>query len=222
MCTGAEIIPLVVAAASAGAGVYNTNKTLSKQDAALAQSIRNQAGKQQKADARVNEEIAALEASRSTDERNANLAAYTDSLRKNSKQMTAGLTPTIGGAAFVEGSKNAATDVNSYAGKFADLMSRIDAASDQRRGEGVGMGRAATDLSLIAREAEGQAYLDKLKYDKIRRNPWLDALSQVGMAYAGAKMPSGGFSIKKPASVMKSGMSMNVSPSSLNQFRGYT
>ena len=61
------------------------------------------------------------------------------------------------------------------------------------------MGKAATDLSLIGREADGQAYLDKLKYDRIRRNPWLDALSEVGMAYAGAKMPTGGFSFGRGA-----------------------
>lgn len=191
--------------ASATAKAYNANQTAKKQDRALATGIRNQAKKQQQADGRVNEEIAKLEASTAENQRQKNLMGYTDAIRKRAGDMTAGLTPAIGSGAFREGSASAAEGIQQYAADNANLMARIDAPSYQRMDEAKGYGRMATDLDIIKRESDGQAYLDKLRLDRIRENPWIDALADIGMGVAGSGMT--GFDAGKAASKAASGVS---------------
>jgi hypothetical protein len=183
---GAEVlIPLAIAAVSTGAQVYNTRRTANKQDAALAGSIRNQASKQRQIDARTNAEVAKLEQSRSADEAAASRAAYGEQLRRNRAAMEGGLTPNVGSAAFKEDAAQGVKEVGGYADETAGLMSRMDAPTMQRQGEGFGFQQLATDNMITGREAQGQAFMDDLRLRAIRRNPWIDAASQIGMAYAG-------------------------------------
>lgn len=184
-------VELAILAAATGMKLYNQSQTVKKQDRALATSIRNQASKQRQADARVNEEITKLEGSTAENQRVKNLNAYTDALRKRAGEMTAGLTPAIGSAAFQTDAASAADGVRQYADDNASLMARIDAPAYQRRDEAKGQGVLATDLSLIGREAEGQAYLDKLRLERIRENPWLNAIADIGIGVAGSGLGGG-------------------------------
>ncbi len=193
------IVALAAAAAAAGTSAYNTNQTAKKQDRALAGSIRNQDKKQQEIDARINKEVQELSQSNSADERAESLANYTDTVRKGSGDITAGLTPGIGSDAFKADAAKGAQGTLDYAGNIAGLMSRIDAPSMQRRGEAFGYGRLATDNNMIAREARGQAFLDELRLRSIQRNPWLDAaaatMSSYGGNFSGAPTSATGSSI---------------------------
>ena len=171
-------IALALAAAAAGTSYYNTQKTAKNADNALATQIRNQGSKQKEADAKVNEEVAKLKASRSDDERQKALTGYLDTLRGGKAQLEKGLTPDFGSATFQADAAKSAQGVEQFAQDRAGLMSRVDASLDQRRGEGYDYGRLDTDLGLIGREARGQDFLDQLAVQKAsRRNAGLDALS---------------------------------------------
>lgn len=189
---GAEVlVPLAIAALSTGATVYNQRRTERKQDTQLADSIRRQSGKQKQADAKVADEVKRLEGSTAQDARRQRLADYMASLQRGKVQRDAGLTPTIGSAAFQQGAAQAREGAGQYAGQTADLMSQIDAAGMQRQSEGFGFGKLATDLNLIGREAKSDAWIDGLRLRMIRKNPWIDAAAGIGMGVAGGMMGGG-------------------------------
>ena len=187
------IIALALAAAAAGTSYYNTQQTAKRTDSALADQIRNQGKKQGEADAKVNEEVAKLKASRSEDERQKSLSGYLDTLRKGKGELEAGLTPNFGSATFQQDAANDAAGVEQFAQNRAGLLARMDAPLDQRRGEGYDYGQLATDLGLIGREAQGQNFLDELNVKrKSRRNAGLDALSSfLGGAASGVSSMGG-------------------------------
>jgi len=66
-------------------------------------------------------------------------------------------------------------------------MSRMDAPGLQRVNEGILFDNAAVDLGMIQRDAAGQNYLDTLKLNSIKANPWVDALATGMGAYASAR-----------------------------------
>lgn len=187
---GAEVlIPLLIAGASTGAQLYNTNRTERKQDNQLASSIRRQGKKQAEADKRVDEEVRNLEQSTAQEERRERLGQYMQTLERG--KQTSGFLPNVGGDAFQADSAEAQAGVQAQAASDAGLASRIDAAGMQRQGEAFGFGRLGTDLQRIGRESQGDAYIDELRLRMIRRNPWIDAASQFGMGAAGALMGAG-------------------------------
>lgn len=182
LATG-TIIALATAAASAGITAFNTHQTAKKQDRALATDIRNQGEKRREGEARTNAEIEKLKLSTSEDERQKKLTAYTDALRKKQGEITSGLTNGVGGETFQQDASTAAQGAVNYGMENADTMSRIDAPIDQRVGEGVSFGNLGIDMNTIAREAQGRHFLDQLRYNSIRRNPWIDAgASMIGAA----------------------------------------
>lgn len=189
-------IALALAAASAGAQYYNTTQTNKRTDNALAGQIRNQGEKQKQADAKVNEEVASLQKSRSEESRVKSLDSYMDTLRKGRGKLEAGLTPNIGSDAFRADSAAAAQGVEDFAGDRAGLMARIDAPTMQRQQEAFGYGNLGTDLNLISREASGQNFLDELRVKRAsQRNAGLDALSAfLGGAAGGMAGGAGGTS----------------------------
>src|SRR5690606_36633225 len=125
--------------------LYNTRRTEAKQDRALADSIRNQGRKQAQADARVNEELAKLESSRSDDERRQREGQYLDTLRSRRGVQQSGLSSVVGSSTFQQDLGDARADNAAFAADTAGLEARIDASSMQRQGEGFGFGRLATD-----------------------------------------------------------------------------
>lgn len=191
-------LALLATAGGAGLNAYNTNRTLSRQDASTAQGIREQSRIQQKADAQVAEQVKKLEGSRSADERAQRMGDYMKALVTARRKTEGGLqNPALGGA-FNEAGAAAARDLATKGTTRADLMAGVDAPGMQRQGEAFDFGRLATDLSLIGRESEGQRFISDLRTRSIRRNPWIDVASSVlsglgsGMAGAGSGAAAGG------------------------------
>lgn len=184
-------IALALAAASAGTQYYNTEKAADRADNQAATGIRAASEKQRTADAEVAAEVERMRKSSSEDERANALTSYMDTLRKGRQQSEAGLTPSIGSEAFKADSAAATTGVQDYGKQFASLMSRIEAPGTQRMNEGFQYGNLATNLGLIGREAAGDAYINNLRMNGIRRNAGLDFASSLMGAGAGAAAGSG-------------------------------
>ena len=142
----------------------------------------------------MNQQVLDLENSTAADERAARMDDYMGQLRANKSNITSGLAGGIGSAAFRNDSAAAATDVLAGAEDMAGLMSRMDAPAMQRQGEAFSMGHLGSDLGLLGRQSSGQEFLDGLRMNSIRRNPWIDVAAQVGSAYAGARMGAAGAS----------------------------
>lgn len=170
---------LALSAAGAGASAYNTNRTAAQQDQEAARGINAQAQKQRQIDERVSQEIGALENSSPEDERKLALDKYLSQLRTARGNASGDL------GAAPEGSRYGADVATSQAGiqnfgeKVAGILARIGAARDQRLNEGYAIGRMGSDTASIAREAQGQDFLNRLRLGNIRRNPWIDAGSSV-------------------------------------------
>ncbi len=190
---GTEVlVPLAIAALSTGAQVYNGQQVKRREDQNLATTLRTQGAHQREADAKVNDQVAQLAASTSADERAKREGQYLDALARRRGTQQAGLTPTVGSATFNADNAAARTASDAMATRTAGLEARIDAPTLQRQDEGFGYGRLATDLSLIDRQASGDAYLDELRRRAIRRNPYIDAAASLGQGYAASSLGSRG------------------------------
>lgn len=185
-------IAALLAAGGAGLNYYNTSKTEKKQDKALAQDIRNQGKKRAETQALTNKEIEKLTASRSADEKEANLAQYTDAIRKAAGNATRGLSGGMGGERFQQDAADASKAVTAFGNDRANTISAIDAPIDQRFGEGVSFGNLGVDIGNVTRQAEDQHFLDQLRLKGIKRNPWLDIASAAMSGAASAGIGSGG------------------------------
>lgn len=195
---GALAVPLLLAGGSAAASAYNTRRTEKKQDRALADKIRNQGRKQQEADAKVNATLDGMKGSNPAGDRAAALSEYVAQVQANKGNMNAlGAQGGRTSDAYAQAASDAALGVASETADTAGLMATQDGATRMRVREGSDQARLGTDLGLVRREADGLAYLDDMRINSIRRNPWLDAASAVmgamagGMGGAGAGAASG-------------------------------
>lgn len=190
---GAEVlIPLALQAISGAASYINTRNTARKQDDALAASIRNQATKQRQADAIVNQLVQKTSDSNPQDYQQSTLQRYMTQIAANKANANGGLNQ-VGRTsdAYRTGALDAALGVGQYGTSLSNVLSRIDAPTLQRQQEGFDRVAASNQIGQVAREAKGQDYLDKLRYDRIRRNPWLDLFAGVASAAAGSGIGSG-------------------------------
>lgn len=181
-------IPLALALGSAGVSAYNTRRTEKKKDRATAEKIRTQGRKQQEADARVNATLDKMAGSNPAGDRQAALSEYVAQVQAN--RGTAGAIGAQGGrvsGAYADAAADAALGVNAATAEQAGLMATQDGATRMRQREGSEQAGLGTDIGMIRREADGLAYLDDMRINSIRRNPWLDAASAVlgGMSSAG-------------------------------------
>ena len=183
-------IALGITLLGAAASAYNTQQTAKKQDRALAAQITQQGKKQQQASAKSAEALAAQAQSDPVDEQAQQMESYLSTLRQG--QQNAGLNTGPGGfsEAYRQGTAEAGQQLGEYGSTRAGLLSRIDAPRLQRQNEGILFDTLGNELRMIGREASGQNYLDQLRYNSIRRDPWLDALSGVASG-AGSAMASG-------------------------------
>lgn len=183
-------IALGITLLGAAASAYNTQQTAKKQDRALAAQITQQGKKQQQASAKIAEALAAQAQSDPVDEQAQQMESYLSTLRQG--QQNAGLNTGPGGfsEAYRQGAAEAGQQLGEYGSTRAGLLSRIDAPRLQRQNEGILFDTLGNELRMIGREASGQNYLDQLRYNSIRRDPWLDALSGVASG-AGSAMASG-------------------------------
>ncbi|MCW0413476.1 hypothetical protein NG831_06565 [Xanthomonas sacchari] len=187
-------VPLALAAVGAGTSYYNTQQTAKRQDNALADQIRQQNARQAEADAQVNNLVQKRATSDASTERAQTLGAYLDQVRAATGAATSGLGQ-VGKVsdAYQQAANDAALGVADYGQKSAQLMSRIDAPTQQRQREALQNAQFQTDLGLIKRNAAGDDYLAKLRLQRIRENPWLSAASQLATSAAASSAASGGF-----------------------------
>lgn len=187
-------IALALAAAAAGTSYYNTQQTAKKTDRAAAAGIRSQAERQRQADARTNQIIDAQSASTPDAAKMDTLGQYMQQVRAGAAGAGRGIQQSgATSRAAQESAADAALGVSSYGGKIAELMAAMDAPQLQRRQEAVNMARGGSDLERIASFAGGDQFLNQLRLQGIRRNPWLDAFSSfAGGAASGAAGGWGG------------------------------
>jgi len=188
-------VPLALSALGAGASYYNTQQTAKKQDNALAQQIRNQQNLQHQADARTAQMIQQQGQQTDTKEKAAGLAANQAVLQANAGQAQKVFqVPGAVSQAYQTAGANAAQGITNFGNQQADLQSSINAPSQQRQNNRVNIDNYGNDLGLIARKASGQNFLDQLKLQSVRRNPWIDVGSGLLNGAAGAYGGSGGWS----------------------------
>lgn len=184
-------IMLALAAAAAGTQYYNTQHTLQQQDNAAAAQLRQQGKRQQEADAKVNELIQKTASSNPDSEKADILGKYMQQMQANGGNATQGLGQ-VGKVsdAYTTAANNAALGIGDYGKHVAGLLSRIDAPVAQRRGEAIDAANFESDINRIKRFSAGDDFLAKLKYDRIRRNPYLDLAAGL-MGGASSAMGSG-------------------------------
>lgn len=177
--------PYALAALAGGASYYNTSNTARKQDQAATQGIQQQAKRQQQADQQVSEELDQLATSNAEDERQASMDQYLTQLRRT-RSAANNATPQVAGASqrYTQDVTDRAAQSDATATRVADLMSRINAPAYQRLNEGQNSAQLASDINQIKRSSEGDDFITQLRVKSISRNPWLDALSSAGSAYA--------------------------------------
>jgi len=194
MAQFAAVIPYVLAAAGAGASYVNERNTARRQDETAAAGIRQQAARQREADSTVSDLIDKQAGSSGADEQANVLGQYMQQLRQAKAGSTTGLSQ-IGNVSDTAraAEADAALGVSDYGTRIASLMSAIDAPGLQRQNEAVDRARGGVALEGIGRNAEGDAFLNQMRLQGIRRNPWLDAFSSfAGGAAGGMASGSGG------------------------------
>lgn len=180
-------IALALAAAAAGASYYNTQSTAKKQDKSAAEGIRRQAARQREADASVDKAIQAQAGSSGADEKAGVLENYMQQVRASKAGATKGLAQSGNLSDKARTSEiDAALGVGNFGEKIAGLMAGMDAPVLQRQNEAVNRARTAVDLEGIGRNASGDAFLNQLRLQGIRRNPYLDAFSSFAGGAAGS------------------------------------
>lgn len=183
---GVEMAALAATAIAAGAQAYNTQKTERKQDRSLAESIRNQSQKQQKADSEVAQLVNQQAQSSPDQHRQQAEQQYLDQARRASPNAAPGFNQAGRVSdAFSDRAEAAAAGLQQYGGERSNLMARQDAPGMQRFAEGAAMNDSRVNLNMISRDAQGQAFLDSLRTRAIRRNPWIDAGAAALQGYAG-------------------------------------
>lgn len=199
MGTEAFWIPVALAAAGTGVDYYAGQEAASERDRVLAGGIKRQRQRQSEADARINQELAAREASNPDDERQQAMAQFMEQL-KRARGPAGGTTdvPTAGDR-YRADSAAAKVGIQNFGTRRADTASRISAPIRQRTGESISADRTGADVGLIGRKARGDDYVTQLKASSITEDPWLKALGialrAAGMAYgAGAGAVGGGTS----------------------------
>lgn len=171
-------IGMALSAAGAGAQAYTQKKTAEGQDRAAAMGIKRQQAKQREIDSRVDDSIGALERSSPEDERAASLDQYMQQLRSARGNMNGADVPVTGGR-YGEDVTASKAAIGNYGDKVANLLATIRAASDQRTNEGYEIGRMGSDVAGTARNAAGEAFLNQLRMNGIRPNPWVNAAGEV-------------------------------------------
>lgn len=169
------LIPAALSLLSGGMSYYNTRQTAKKQDNALASQIQHQRQVQQEADARTRSLIQQQGQRNDSAEKAKGMAANTGVLAANQQQAMNPLrTQGAVSQAYANSGANAVQGIANYGNNQADLLSSIAAPGQERQNNIKNLDNYNSDIGLLKRKAEGQNYLDQLKFQSIHRNPWLD------------------------------------------------
>jgi hypothetical protein len=185
--------PLIIAAiASSAIQRRNQNKTAKRQDKAAAQSLRNQAEFQRKANARTDEQINNLEKSGPEDEFRQRSGDIRKQLRLKQSMALAGLQQNAGASdAFNSGADTAGGTAVGYGDDINKWLSGIDAPGLQRQGEAFERADVENSLNTLRRNSAQEQNLLRLRQAGIRDNPLLSMLSTGLSAYGAAGVGRG-------------------------------
>lgn len=202
MGTGAELIPLALAAAGTAATAYNSYDTARRADRSAAQGIRDQAGHQREIDQRVNQEVQAVSRSNPEDAARKSTADFLGALRRT--RGAAAPAGVIGGSSrYADESGALGGQIQDYGADVAGNMGQINAPQLQRQQEGVGFGRLASDIGAQVRAANGDQFLNQLRQRAVRPNQGLqlfgELASTAGQGLAANARPAGMPATNTPA-----------------------
>ncbi|MFX1725010.1 hypothetical protein [Stenotrophomonas sp. AS1] len=177
----------------AGANYHNTQQTQKRQDNELGRQIQQRSARQQEADREVMDTLADRAGNNGDASRSSMLDQYLNQVRAAQGSATSGLQQ-VGGvsSAYRQAANDAALGISDYAGDTANLMSRIDAPMRQRQGEAQQNAQLSSKLGLIGNRSISDDFLSNLRLQGIRRDPGMDAFSQIASIYAGAAAGGGG------------------------------
>jgi len=181
---GVAAIPYLLAAASAGVQYQTQRNAAKKQDATLAQQIRQNAGRQKEASAAIDAAMQQRASEDAGETRKATTDQYLQQVRAAQGQATSGLNQ--GGAlsdAFRQSAQDAALGIGEHGERTAELMGRIDAPALQRQREGQQTGQLGIELNDLAQQGRGQDFLHQLRLARIQPNPW-GQLTAAGLGIA--------------------------------------
>lgn len=192
MGTGAELaVPLLISGAATGAQVLNQEAAARRADRLTAMGIRQQGLRQREVNTRVDDQIGQIAGSNPAAEEQQANAQYMEQLRRSRAQARGA--PGVPGASdrYVEDVGAGDAMVDSTAGRVAQLMARANAPLLQRDRELQGLDRLRSDVGVIGRASEGDAFLNQLRVRGVRPNPWVNAAAGVAQGYAGARAARG-------------------------------
>lgn len=184
-------VATVTAIVAAGATAYNSNQTAKKQDHQLAAQLQSQSVKQRQADAATAQLIAHEGQQNNHAAQSSALSQFTQALQANKSNALRPLT-TPGGVseAYKKAGSDAALGITDSGGKFANLISNIDAPMQTRKNDQRALDDYGIGIDQIKRFSAGDDFLAQMKLRGIRRNPWIDAgasvIGGVGRGYAGS------------------------------------
>jgi hypothetical protein len=181
MGTGIEAwaVPAAIAAIGTGAQIYTQRSAQKDQNAAMAAGMRDVQKRQRDADLKINEEIGALEGSTADDERAQSMQRFMDTLN-TARRTTAG-DPAVPGASdlYQQDVASSQAGVKNFGDQVAATLARINGATMQRTNENRGFARTGDEVSGIARNAEADAFLARLRASGIMPDPYINAAGQL-------------------------------------------
>lgn len=184
MCTGAELIPLLIAGAGTAVSVGAQQSAARKQDREAAAGILRQAQLNREAGAKVSKTLDQLEQSNPQEDIAKRQASYMDALRRAQPSTNKALPDAVGGSDRFAEDVSAARGANAAeAGTTAGLMARIDAPTIQRTREGQLANDTLSQLSLLDDRSRQADYLTRLRVSMQKPNPWAIGAGQALNGY---------------------------------------
>lgn len=197
MCTGAELIPILMAGGGTALSMDAQQDAARDQARAAGDRARTADEFNRKAGSRVSEEISRLKSSTSEPEEKAAEGGFMAALRQAQANNGGVSEANTGGASQRFAQDMDETSTANAAGNrgAARSLARIDAPFMQRVREGAGSSRARSDLSVLGNAAQGQDFLQQLRMSMIQPDAGQMALgslvSSAGQAMGGRMKPVG-------------------------------
>ena len=171
-------------------GDYQANK---KRDRIIRMIMERRARQQEEIDAALMSEVGTLRGETPEAERDKAMSEFVGQLRA-----TRAAQPTSLGARGTVSNREAAevgelrAGLGQFSNREADITARIDSQRRMREGQGLRLGRLGTDLTEKTRLIDSADFLDQLRLNRVRKNPWFGALGSI-MKGAGGALAGGGF-----------------------------
>jgi hypothetical protein len=197
-----SFVSIGIALGSAGLGLYAQNQAASRQDSQAAAGIRQQGLLQQQETQKSNQLIQNVADSNDTGAKQTLLGQFTQELQAKKANSTQNLNQ-VGAvsSAYTKGANAAASGIADYGNTTAGLLSSIDAPGLQRQGEAADLSRFGSQLGQVQQQSAADQFLNQMKLNSIKPNPWLTGISQAGQAYALASARGGGGGTLDPSSI---------------------